>query len=62
MVAKKKDEPQVKTGSAVIRVPVDVNPELMQRFFKAMGKDYPGWNRSEVIRKLIEDFCVKAGF
>jgi len=55
-------KPQVKIPSAIHRVPVDISAELMQRFFKAMGKDYPGWNRSEVIRKLIEDFCVKAGF
>lgn len=64
MTAKKHEEaqPQIKMPKTVVRLPVEMDQETMTRFYQAMGKEFPGWNRSEVVRKLIKDFCDKAGF
>jgi hypothetical protein len=45
----------------VVRLPLELPPALAHRLNLAMGKKFPGANRSFVLRHLIEQFCKEAG-
>lgn len=50
------DEPR-----GVVRIPLELPPDLAHRLNQAMAKKFPGANRSFVLRRLIEEFCKDAG-
>jgi hypothetical protein len=45
----------------VVRIPLELPPDLAHRLNQAMAKKFPGANRSYVLRQLIEQFCKEAG-
>lgn len=45
----------------VVRIPLELPPDLAHRLNLAMAKKFPGANRSFVLRRLIEEFCKDAG-
>jgi hypothetical protein len=46
----------------VVRLPLELPPDLAHRLNQAMAEKFPGANRSFVLRHLIEKFCKEAGF
>lgn len=44
----------------VVRIPLELPPDLAHRLNLAMAKKFPGANRSFVLRNLIEQFCKEA--
>lgn len=51
-------EPEEPQG--VVRIPLELPPKLAHRLNQAMAKEFPGANRSFVLRRLIEQFCDEA--
>lgn len=45
----------------VVRIPLELPPDLAHRLNLAMAKKFPGANRSFVLRRLIEEFCKEVG-
>ena len=53
--------PMSEEPRGVVRIPLELPPDLARRLNQAMAKKFPGANRSYVLRELIEQFCKEAG-
>ncbi|MCU1240591.1 MAG: hypothetical protein JWO71_1317 [Candidatus Acidoferrum typicum] len=65
-VMKKKQQTASATAApeeprGVVRIPLELPPDLARRLNQAMAKKFPGANRSYVLRELIEQFCKEVG-
>jgi hypothetical protein len=58
---KKQQTPMPEEPRGVVRIPLELPPDLARRLNQAMAKKFPGANRSYVLRELIEQFCKEAG-